>query len=621
VVRSGALAFARVARPNDAGWTVAVVDISDPARPEVEQADLLPQDLSAVDLAVSGDILAVTVTTQPRARPPEPPGAVLLFALDAGSLPSLVGRHDDAAWILAAGGPPGSATLYGAGDGWLSLDVRDPSQPVVHERFDELPIDTPISGPDRSRLVVDAAGRPYVVTATSFGGGLVVSPARASGGTDARGFMRTFPVLPAGGLAVSRGVLVYSHVGGRVELLDTAQPDPILQRRELLLPGTVAGVAVDASGDASRLYAAVDQGGLATIDITQPTTPTLRGMLMDHRHRPVLSVADGVAVVANGGQEDVFSTTFDVFDVAADVPRHTAAIARWQDSRSFWPMARSGRILWTGEILRSPGGEVAFTVGPWDLTIPETPMEVGGRPAVGAFYDLAMDADRLAIAQYHPADPAAPQHTTLLQVSDVSDPAAPVRLKGDTAVSHGVAYVPGLPLVGIEGNTVLVVTAVDWEGSGGRTFTLYGRAVRDSGFPRVDGALDLPGATNGLELADGYAFLSTPCRLDGDRCAVFVVDARDPGNPAPAAWLGRGGGGPTGVAVNGEEVYVAGGPEGIWVYRPALAGWGRPTPTVEPTPATPGPPVATATEPASTISPTPPPTQPTMQLYLPSVDR
>jgi pimeloyl-ACP methyl ester carboxylesterase len=314
-------------------------------------------------------------------------------------------------------------------------------------------------------------------------------------------------------------------------------------------PGCALGVYVTGG-----LAYVADRGSLQIIDVTNPTSPTLRSFyLSGGLEGPPGVVRDvyvtgGLAYVA----EDFYWNGLEIVDVSnpsAPILRGscctvdpsavyvTGGMAYVADGPKFW----NGR--WSGDL------QII------DVSDPTSPSLRGRYDTPGFAYDVHVTGGLAYVAENYLS-------WTALQIIDVSNPFAPT-LRGsyDTPgeargvyVTGGLAYVADGTTGGLQIIDVSNPTAPTFRGS-------YDTP------PTFRGSYDTPGYTNGVYVTGGLAYVTYGGNWPSySWSGLQIIDISNPTSPSLRGSYDT----PdfaSGVYVTGGLAYVAAGESGLWILR------------------------------------------------------
>ncbi len=546
--------------------SLLVLDISDPARPTAIGRALLPSSVRHVRVVggyayvVAGRVLWIVDV-----RTPNAPRVVRDLALPDGAVVRTAAAGDRLYATWRSGG-----LLDWWGGLWI-LDIRDPAAPreiaryresglaarnvVLVERYAYVDGDPPY-GDNQKKVVILDVGDP-------------ANPRKVG----------EVPDRPIGvGMAVGNyayGVVTYwGPVGGvmgaisRLVVMDTSRPSAPQVVSTLEWPGAAVDLAV-ADGYA---YVASEPelvegsgGGLHVVDVRDPRAPRRVGTYLQTAR--AVAVSGGTAAVSSGDGLHIFD---------ARTPTALREVGNFP-SPSLWDVvAGEGQIYAFDGVLEDPTGSPDHV---WiiDVRNPALPRIISDyRTSSGqwgpAIQSAAVSGRYLYLAQ-----------TDGLRILDAGNPAAPRVVYSSTIYMHDIAL-SGSLLYGIDGQALrifdvsnpmapravgsLPTRAYRIAVAEGSAYVDEGNQlriidVRDPTRPRLAGSYPISGAAiRRIQAAGGYAYLavSSPDTLNGSGAEVWIVDARDPNAPRRAGVYVPPSPPITGMAINGDSMYLTGGP-------------------------------------------------------------
>jgi hypothetical protein len=512
------------------GLGLRVVDVSDPQRP-VEVAALGQESLlGGEDVELSGDYAFVAAgyeLTVVDVRRPDDPVVVSSLPLD-GYYPS-----------LAIDGP--IIWLLGSEPDLLVVDASDPLQPLLFGGYEVPGIEWDLdamdglvyvavgpsglqvidgSDPERAELVatVDLEGLATGVSATKDGvlvatgrEGVAVLETRVPSEPEVVAtWSRPTPDVEAVDVELYDGLLVvadHSYASGRVRVLDPSDPRWIQELGFAPLPSDAVAVAVSPGlAMAAHVTLYVDifvDGGLTTVDLVDPTDPTVLGTTF---------VDGSVSDVAASGTTAFMINDGELAVVDCSAPRTPAEIARYAPDTTFFRAV-------------DVEADVAFLVGNYG-----TICAVGAADPV-ALVDLGCavisdDTSRLVAVDVRDslaaviADPGGAGPDSLLLL-DVSQPSNPIVLSEVLTDGSSGTFSPAA--VELTGDLAVVSLGLDngirlYDISEPRDPVLVGeRSSPSGGSHRMAVTGDRVFVTAGRDGVDGYRLGScrTPRRAIG----------------------------------------------------------------------------------------------------------
>ncbi|MBI4325006.1 MAG: hypothetical protein HY674_07045 [Chloroflexi bacterium] len=389
------------------GWSLEIVDVSDPARPVLvrsyETAGVV------VDVAVSGNHAYAAETTQ---------------------------------W---------TGSNYVGRAGLEVIDVSDPANPRRVGGLDDLNA-TAVSVSGDYAYVGLASSSWDPATGEKFEGGLLVlnvsDPAtpELAGHYDARDALGTFGYDPHAVVLVSQYAFLVDSSGGGwdpyegdgLTVIDVSNPANPVRLGSYRTHGFSRDIAV--SDD--HAYITEHPSRLEIIDVSNPVAPVRVG-----GYTPaVYQYARSVAVAGNHAYV-AYGVGLEVIDVSN--PANPVRLGRYDTSGDAWDAAVAGNHAFVTEWLA--GLEVI------DVSNPANPVRVGGVDTEHA-YGVAVSGNHAYVAG------ARQQGTNWipgLQVIDVSNPANPVRVGGYDTSGYAVAVAGNYAYLAVGGAGLQVIDISD----------------------------------------------------------------------------------------------------------------------------------------------------------------
>ncbi|MHB1035149.1 MAG: Ig-like domain-containing protein [Pirellulales bacterium] len=287
------------------------------------------------------------------------------------------------------------------------------------------------------------------------------------------------------------------------------------------------GGAEDMAVSGTRAYVADGRAGLVIIDVTNPAAPVRLGEYDILGHAEGIAVSGTLAYVANtflaGPNHPNNIAGLDIFDVSN--PATPVRLGRYETIGQGHGVAVSGTLAYLA------GAEAGLVI--IDVSNPAAPRRAGGWNTGGSANGVAISGTRAYVADTISKGPDNnPERIAGLEIVDVSNPAAPVRLgryetsgQGyDVAVSGTLAYVATYDA----GLVIIDVT--------------------NPAAPVFFGSYDTSGYAFGVAVSETLAYVAD----------YFLLRIIDVSNPAKPWQLGSyyTGGSANEVVVSGTLVYV-----------------------------------------------------------------
>ncbi len=423
------------------------------------------------------------------------------------------------------------------------------------------------------------------------------------------GFIRSFVFVGSAGgsvesVAVSNG-FAYIGQGGALTVLDVRAAEPVLLAR---LPCGDFVQSVEVVG--SRAYVALGSSGLQLVDISNPSSPILRGRTDMPGAARRLQVQDNLAYVASSGLGSGLQIV-NLSDPARPVVQSSLPVT----------IGVASDVQVVGEVAylaAGPGGGIQLV----DIGNPEAPAFLGRTAFPGTALRLEAVADLLYLA-----DGGDQQNSGGLRIFTLSDPASPAQVgRTSTSGTAAVAVADALAYVLTNDGTMQILDTDDPEtisplgrysmgaaaadiqiesdrayiaaGSGGlhivdvgqpltptlhSSFATLAEAqsvqvagdlayvaggssglhvfdVSNPALPALRSRVATPGAARLVQVVDGLAYVAT------GTAGVQVWDISDPFSLTLRSTLPATGGAALSVAVAGTQAYVAAGSGGVQVW-------------------------------------------------------
>ncbi len=296
-----------------------------------------------------------------------------------------------------------------------------------------------------------------------------------------------------------------------VEVLP-APAGPIVVAR-LPIPGGVHGVIVD--GGLAYVGQLAVQGGLAVVDVQDPTQPVVVGSIATPGAALGFTLAgDRVYLAAQTGGLQV---------VGVSNPQAPTLLGTFENP----PGDGSSDVAVQGTLAYHAAG--CFGVRLVEFSDPAAPVNVGSLPLPGCVSGIIVSGDR--------AWATGPAASVGLTALDVSDPATPLVLGT-------------LPFAGLRHVVPIGTWLMGWgDFEGIRIFD-----PSDPANPALVGSVELPGWIGGIYTTGILAFV--PRTTDEDGAFLDVIALSDPSDPELVTSIPLPGSG-WGVWVSGEYAYVA----------------------------------------------------------------
>ena len=369
------------------------------------------------------------------------------------------------------------------------------------------------------------------------------------------------------GIAVSDAYLYVADIAGGLRVIDVTTPEAPEEIGAMPVDGFYHSVEIS-GGLAYALgfeYATVPRGlspVLRVIDVTDPISPTLRGVLSLPEVGRDLFVVGDLAYVADGGSGLLIVDTSDpdspeqlgAYDTVGSAARGVAVDNAVAYVATAGPVEEADALLLLDvsapdspidiESLMLPAGAEAIDVADGyafvatdgaglrviDVSNPEQPLEAGyfdaietiGAVDAGGGYARVIADDRLTLIEV--AAPDAPMEAGSYRTTGWS---------WDVQVVGDYAY--------------MASESALWVIDASSPMT-----------PTIEGTADVALGASSVRVSDGYAYV--PSGEDG----VHVIDVMDPGAPWTVATLDTPGQAWS-IDIAGDELYVADGAEGLVV--------------------------------------------------------
>ena len=515
-----------------------VVDISDPAAP-FEAGSLTLGTYGAVGIDLSDGYAWIAGSSD----------GIRVVDISDPANPSEIGGFDT---IGSAGNVAVSGSyLYAAYQsyGLRIIDVSDPENPVEAGLWETA---------DNVRDVDVSGSFAYVA---DYGAGLRVidvSDPAAPAARDSIDIMYSY----AGNVTFSDGYAYVSFGIHGMRIIDVSDPDAII----------LAGTHYQYENNIYRIsvsgglaFAADDVHGLKVLDVSNPSSAFEAG---DYE---TFGFSESICVSSTYCYVSCWDQGFGIAEISD--PDNPVPIARYDevDARS---------IFISGNLAYIAGYYDGLRI--YDITSTTAAHEIGFYDTRGTAYEVVVESGLAYIADgtegllvLDVSDPASPDsvgaiatyhiamalevsggyayvadYNTGLRVIDVSNPAAPVETDfydtpgaaRDVAVSGGYAYV------------------VDWS---------EGVSVIDVSDPgdifladRYTSAM----ITNGIAISGNFAYVAAGAE------GVEMLDITDPANVRRAGWWDTGGSAVSVCVSAGQDIYVADGIDGIYIFSSPLVG-------------------------------------------------
>jgi hypothetical protein len=535
------------------GGALVVVDVSNPAQPQVRARYPIPR---IIDACLAGR-LAVVVTI---------PDLRIVDLADPSS-PTTIGRLN---WrgegVFVAGQ---KAYLVGA-IGLSIVDLSDPSSPTL------LCYDLAASG-DTSIHVVDGI-------AYSVGYEFHVMDVSNSSSPTLRATYDLAQDVDGYGIHVSNGLAYIAGWYRGLQIIDVSNPS------SPTLVGTydTSGYTQDVTASGGLTYVASSGGGLAIVDASDPASPTLRGRYLTLGSPTDVAVRNGVAYVSD---EAAFLGMVDVSNPSRPTILGHYGLPGWSrrvcvsDDLAFvalgvpalLPVGQRGLYILdignpssptlrgaylttrTVEAVAVANGRAYLAEGYWeygyreafrilDIADPSSPTLLGSWLAAGEARDVAVLSPTLVCF----AD------RYFLTTLDVQDPTSPV-VVSDYFLGYEWANTRRLACRG-----TTVYSIMDWAKSSNLILTWYARVtafdLSDPAAPSVIKGYSTHGKAGDLCLA-GDLLVALPEDLK-------VFDLSQPlwTGIGSYDWTGRSSHATGGLFVDGDYIYLADAERGLWIF-------------------------------------------------------
>jgi hypothetical protein len=352
------------------------------------------------------------------------------------------------------------------------------------------------------------------------------------GGLELAGYLGRAPIRAL----TLEGDLAYVGLGRMLEIVRLTDPARPQRVGYVALPDEILDVAVVGIPSAGRVYAYVanGQGGLCVVDVSDPARPVVAGTHYASSHVTAVAVRGAYLYTSAGALR-----VMHLDDAAAPTEVGTYRPAD--------PMGSAGKVVAVSDghayVLYHGGSSKTGGLRIVDVSEPTMPFEVGAYNANAPVRDAAIAGDRA----YLLAGLGVPH----LVVVDLSDLVRPVAVG-----PAGEKIWPGHSL-DVAGEILHLASPGAFDASG----PLQILDVTDPAHPVALGQYEgLARPVTEINVRDKRAYLAA-----GDR--LIVVDVSNPNAPRvagsydPRALPGTG----RGVAVEGDQAYVAAGEDGLWV--------------------------------------------------------
>ena len=326
-----------------------------------------------------------------------------------------------------------------------------------------------------------------------------------------------------------QGNYCYTAEGSTFTILDVSNPSAPSPVGRLAMPGQVGDIALfTVSG---HQYAAVADGdaGLQIVDVTTPTTPTLRGYYNTGDWAGGIAVLGSSAYVANG------NSGFSVLDISNPTrPQLMGSLGGIGYSDRLVVQASGSNIL----AYISAGGGVAVV----DASVKSSPILKGQTSAITEWYEphsLAISGNRAFLADGY----------DYMQAIDISNPSSPTPL-GSVAFDSPSAVTTANGLV------------YTWSGLDLTIYNLVGGNLQTVGFV----------ANSSPFQGDTIAILGGSAICSGGQHGLFVYDVSAPSSPAYRGAFGATAGYYISAAINGNNGFFATQNSGLKVFDVSNSG-------------------------------------------------
>lgn len=344
------------------------------------------------------------------------------------------------------------------------------------------------------------------------------------------------------------GDFLYLGSGLHVLVLDVTDPETIhVLGVSPLLPRFVESISSDGKG---HLFVSCGSGGLAILNVSNPSVPTISGYL-DTMGYTENAVSFGRYIVIADGPQGV--QIADVSDI-----RNPVIVAEAYSLAYIYDVAIEGNTAYA-----AGGGSGLFTI---DLSDPKQPVEAGLTQLNGCQYDAEIIAGRLYLAGAWGG----------VNVFDIGDPLVPTLASNMATTGWAMALAnagqdllvldgaDGAMLCNIATEVPVYVSAFTLDGfvaagiSDGKTAFLldeqYGLMVVDY---TVRSEPEL--ISRWMQLTEGrrVTLNGTTAYVAGGLSGMHVIDLSDWKQPLETYWYNSDGGYVSNVLVSGETAYVS----------------------------------------------------------------
>ncbi|WP_370573446.1 disaggregatase related repeat-containing protein, partial [Methanomethylovorans sp.] len=526
----------------DGSSGLTIVDITDPASPQLMGTYAGIYDSSAYSVVVSGQYAYVTNQF---------PGNLQIIDISDPSAPTLAGNYDVSGQGNANGVAISGNYAYVAAGGLIIVDISDPSpQPVSIYKEQTYALDVAVSGnyayvadADKGLIILNITDPSSPALAGSYvTENIGYTRIAVSGNYAYAGEYSSFSIIDISNPASPDLVSTYATdgntnnfavaedyayiAGSGLEIVDIGNPSVPAHMSNYYNGDWAWDVSV--SGD----YAHVTSwNGLTIADISDPSSPAFAGKYDVGGGADEVDVQGNYAYVASGGSDSVLVSVVDITDPS--VPTLTGSAGLFADNGVGIDVEGNYACVGVG----FPGLSIL------DISDPVSPEYIGH---YGSYGPENCTQNVVVSGNY-----AYVLHDFELSILDISDPSSPVLASSyptrisDVAVSGNYAY--------LAADDVLILD------------------VSDPAAPELAGSYDTSGASY-IAISGNYAYVVSDNGL-------IVLDISDPFSPQLAgSYSGSTISGS--ITVSGDYVYVANRERGLTILRVGTVPGTNPTTTV-----------------------------------------
>ena len=382
-------------------------------------------------------------------------------------------------------------------------------------------------------VVCDSQITCFTPSNSFYGTAPVVVQSASGNTTNLNGFAYGFPrgngITLAGSIGgymnaiAAQGNYCYTAEGSTFTILDVSNPSAPSPISRLAMPGQVEDIALFTNS--GHQYAAVADGdaGLQIVDITTPTTPTLRGYYNTGDWANGVAVLGSTAYLANG------NSGFSVLDISIPIrPQLIGSLGGIGYSDRLAVQASGSNIF----AYVSAGGGLAVV----DASAPNNPVLRGTTSAITQWWEphsLAIFGNRVFLVDDY----------DYMQAIDISNPNSPSALGSVTGDAPSAVTVA---------NGLLYT----WGGQDLTIYNVVGGNLQRVGF--IQNSSPFQG--------DSIVILGGSAICAGGQHGLFVYDISTPSSPAYRGAFGATAGYYLSAAVNGTNAFLATQNSGLKVF-------------------------------------------------------